>query len=90
MLMVGAGVDLRSANPPLQKAYGLSEIIRGFKTWSARQINENLDIPKNPIWQRSFYDKIIRDEKQLYAIAEYIQSNPLNWEKDQDNISSND
>ena len=34
------------------------------------------------IWQRSFYDHVIRNEKSLDAIRNYIDSNPLNWEKD--------
>ena len=34
------------------------------------------------IWQRNFYEHIIRNEKELYKIIEYIKYNPLNWEND--------
>jgi REP element-mobilizing transposase RayT len=34
------------------------------------------------IWQKSFYDHIIRDEKDLQRIREYIYNNPLKWELD--------
>ncbi len=37
-----------------------------------------------PVWQRNYYDHIIRDEKDYYSIAEYIDLNPLNWEKDEE------
>ena len=33
-------------------------------------------------WQKSFYDHIIRDDKEYSRIAEYIENNPANWEKD--------
>ncbi len=72
-------------NPPLQKAHGLTEIIRGFKTLSSRQINERNDTGGAPFWQRSFYDVIIRDEKQLQAIQRYILNNPNLWEEDEEN-----
>jgi REP element-mobilizing transposase RayT len=72
-------------NPPLQKQYGLPEIVRGFKTWSARKINEHQNTEYIPFWQRSFYDHIIRNEKELYAIRKYIRNNPLQWELDQEN-----
>jgi len=34
-------------------------------------------------WQRSFYEHIIRNEKSLDTITEYINSNPVNWERDE-------
>jgi REP element-mobilizing transposase RayT len=73
-------------NPPLQKAFGLTEIIRGFKTWSAREVNSLRNTKGVPLWQRSFYDKIIRDEKQLFTILEYIRYNPQRWADDEENI----
>ncbi len=36
-------------------------------------------------WQRSFYDRIIRDEKELFYIRRYIEQNPLRWEIEKDN-----
>ena len=74
----------RFRNLSLQR-YGLSEIIRGFNTWSARRINENLDNTGTPIWQRSFYDRIIRNQEELLRIQTYIINNPLKWDEDDDN-----
>jgi putative transposase len=46
-----------------------------------------------PIWQKSFYDHIIRNEQDLARIREYIQNNPKNWQEDilnQDNKNKYD
>ena len=37
------------------------------------------------MWQRNYYEHIIRNEKEYYKICEYIQNNPLKWEEDQYN-----
>ena len=37
------------------------------------------------LWQRSFYDHVIRNEKELAAFREYIDQNPLKWMLDHDN-----
>ena len=42
-----------------------------------------------PIWQRNYYESIIRDEKGLNQIRESIQNNPLSWGEDIDNSKSN-
>jgi REP element-mobilizing transposase RayT len=61
--------------------HSLSEIIRGFKTFSSRRINEIVFFR----WQRSFYDRIIRDADAYQKIKLYIQDNPINWELDRNN-----
>ena len=42
--------------------------------------------PTDKIWQRNYYEHIIRNEKELFGIRNYIQFNPLNWEFDEDNL----
>jgi REP element-mobilizing transposase RayT len=37
------------------------------------------------LWQRSFYDHVIRDEKDLESISDYIIANPANWSDDEEN-----
>jgi putative transposase len=61
----------------------LSEIIRSFKTSSARRINQLRDSKGIPVWQRNYYEHIIRNEEALQKIREYIFNNPLSWEQDQ-------
>ncbi len=38
-------------------------------------------------WQMRFFDRIIRSEEALYKARHYIASNPVNWDKDQDNLA---
>jgi REP element-mobilizing transposase RayT len=63
----------------------LSEMIRGFKTFSSRKINEEIKISNKFRWQKSFYDHIIRNDKSLENLRQYIMYNPLKWELDIEN-----
>ncbi len=64
----------------------LSSFISGFKSVVTKRINILRNTPQQPVWQRSFYDHIIRNERSLNAIREYIAYNPVNWEQDIDNL----
>jgi len=63
----------------------LPKIIGYVKMRSAKQINILCDTPDRPLWQRSFYDHIIRNEISLHKIREYIINNPLTWQFDIEN-----
>jgi len=65
------------------KIKSLSEIVGAFKTTSSKLIHQNGFMHFQ--WQKSFYDHVIRDEKSLEKIREYIQNNPLQWELDEEN-----
>ena len=69
----------------LKPAPTLAEIIRGFKTFSARRINELRATPGVPVWQRNYYEHVVRGENELSRIREYIANNPLQWEMDREN-----
>ena len=60
------------------KPDSLSAIIQSFKSASTRLIHKNTDIDGH-IWQRSFYDHIIRNEFELSKIHDYIVNNPYHW-----------
>ncbi|MFO0988443.1 MAG: transposase [Alphaproteobacteria bacterium] len=62
----------------------LSEVIRGFKSKSAREINRAAREPR-AVWQRGFYEHIIRDDRDLARIREYIDDNPIAWANDPEN-----
>ena len=62
----------------------LSKTICAFKTTSSKLIHR-AGFPEFK-WQRSFYDHIIRNEKALQKIREYILINPLKWEYDSENV----
>lgn len=65
------------------QGHSISEITRGFKTFSSRQINQIRRAQGVPVWQRNYYDRIIRDEISLQQIRQYIVNNPPSWQQDQ-------
>jgi REP element-mobilizing transposase RayT len=67
------------------KHHGLPEIIRAFKTFSARRINQARNTPGIPVWQRNYYEHVIRNEEDLNKVREYISTNPAGWDKDEEN-----
>jgi len=73
---------------PFPTQHGLPEIIRGFKTFSSRHINDACP-PKHFHWQKSYYDRVVRDERELHLIREYIVNNPLSWELDKNDKDIN-
>jgi putative transposase len=56
----------------------LSEIVRQFKTFSAKRINELRGTTGIPVWQRNYYEHVIRDNESLDLIRAYIRNNPRN------------
>jgi REP element-mobilizing transposase RayT len=67
------------------KRHPLSEIVRAFKSFSARRINELRKMQGVPVWQRNYYEHIIRNAEEHNRIHLYIESNPVNWIKDNEN-----
>ncbi|MCJ7498564.1 MAG: hypothetical protein MUO78_10615 [candidate division Zixibacteria bacterium] len=68
--------------------YGLlSKILKSFKNGVTKDIREKFQDSKFQ-WQRSFYDHVIRNEKSLYEIREYIINNPLKWDLEKNNIEN--
>ena len=63
----------------------LGAIIQNFKSVSTRMVNKRYYEPGNKIWQRDYYERIIRNERELNAIRQYIHDNPLNWDLDSEN-----
>jgi REP element-mobilizing transposase RayT len=50
----------------------LSAVVGAFKARVSRQV-------RRPVWKRSFYDHVIRDDKDLDRVREYIETNPIRW-----------
>lgn len=91
--LVGAGLKPARTKPARTKPvpttgvrrHGLPEIVRGFKTFSARRINQTRQAPGVSVWQRNYHEHIIRDEASLRRIREYILNNPVQWALDREN-----
>jgi len=60
----------------------LSKIIGRFKMLTAKRINEIRQSPGVPVWQRNYYEHVIRNEDDYGKIAEYIADNPRRWAED--------
>jgi putative transposase len=67
------------------KPAALPEIVRQLKTFSSKRINSVRNSPGKPVWQRNYYEHIIRNEKSLFCIRKYIRENPINWAFDSEN-----
>ena len=68
---------------PSMKPKSLSSLMAGFKSVVTKKINLIRKSPGTPIWQRNYYEHIIRREESLNKIREYVVNNPLLWEGDQ-------
>jgi len=72
--------------PPLQRApRSLSSLIAGFKSGTTKQINIVRGTPRKPVWQRNYYEHIIRNQEESNLIRKYIADNPLLWALDREN-----
>lgn len=60
-------------------------IIRAFKSECSKQIRKIIGNPEFPVWQRNYYEHIIRNEESLQKIRQYVQLNPILWYRDRNN-----
>ena len=82
-LIIKINSDTNSAKMSLSRCVGdaapynsiLSRFVGTFKRYTNKSVGSN-------IWQKSFYDHIIRDENDYIRICEYIENNPSKWNED--------
>ncbi len=65
-----------------RKPRSLSSFIGGFKSSVTKRIKEFCQQPNPVIWQRNYYESILRNEQQLNHIRQYIINNPQKWDED--------
>ena len=75
----------KDSRPRGTKSGSLGAIIQNFKFVSTRKMNQFRNTPGDRIWQRNYFEHIIRSEKALNAIRRYIMTNPVRWEMDRYN-----
>jgi len=63
-------------------------MIRGFKSAAKIEINEFRRTPRAPVWQRNYYERVIRNDHELERAREYILDNPRRWAEDKHNPSN--
>jgi putative transposase len=60
----------------------IGAIIRGYKGAVTKKINILLDTPGASVWQRNYFERVIRNEPELNRIRKYIIENPAKWQND--------
>lgn len=83
-IKTGAGTKTGAVTAPLRRAT-LGQMVAYFKYQSTKHINIMRGTPGIPIWQRNYYEHIIRDDESLNRIREYIINNPMQWALDRKN-----
>ena len=81
-IRLGDSLHAQSKTNHRIKTKPLSEIVRQLKTFSARRVNQLRKTPGNPVWQRNYYEHVIRNETAYCKISEYILNNPRSWPED--------
>ena len=76
-----------------EKRVPLGEIVQWFKTMTTNEFIRGVKESGWPrfdrkLWQRDYFEHVIRDEKSLNNIRRYIRANPLMWPHDRDNLQS--
>jgi REP-associated tyrosine transposase len=68
-----------------QTPKSLGSLMAGFKSSVTKQINVLRNTPAAPVWQRNYHDHIIRNDREMSRIWNYIEANPSRWEDDVEN-----
>ncbi len=81
----GNGRGDRPVAPTGPRPKSVGALIAGFKSATTKRINAMRGTPGRPVWQRGYYDHIVRGENSLNRIRQYIRENPLRWHEDPEN-----
>lgn len=82
--------DIHANGAGIKPAPTLGDIIGAFKSITTHEYINGVDNKNWPqfykrLWQRNYYEHVVRDEADLNRIRDYIQSNPANWDEDEEN-----
>jgi REP element-mobilizing transposase RayT len=70
---------------PMREVKPVGRLVGAFKTVSTNRIKQMRGTPDAHVWQRNFYDRVVRSEGELNRIRKYIADNPAMWEQDEEN-----
>jgi hypothetical protein len=60
----------------LHSKWPLARLIHSWKSWSSKQMKLRLGNHSGAIWQKDYFDRLIRDSNHLFQVVDYIRSNP--------------
>lgn len=78
----------RRVAPTGPQPRSIGAVMAGFKSAATKRINELRQTPGTKLWQRNYWEHIVRNEPELNRIREYIHNNPAQWELDKLHPSS--
>jgi len=78
------GTNSNARNPAFVKPGSLGAIIRSYKAAVARQARRELGW-HGEVWQRNYFERVLRDGKEIAEAGRYIAENPMMWELDLEN-----
>ena len=82
IILITDGNAVRAGSEPaptIPTRHPLSETVRQFKTFSAKHVNQIRGVTGIPVWQRDYYEHIIRNDVELEHVRQYIATNPKKW-----------
>ena len=74
-----------SRTAPTEKRKPLGRLVGAFKTVTTKRVNLARDTPGRMLWQRNYYEHVIRSDEEWNRVREYIINNPMRWEIDAEN-----
>jgi putative transposase len=88
---VGAGPRARPYSGQTDGTMSLPDLVHRFKSLTTARYRQGVETRgwhamDGKLWQRNYYEHIIRDDDELQKIREYIATNPIRWEADWENI----
>ena len=82
------GEDVSQRAGPAEKRKPLGRLVAAFKTVTTRRVNLARGTPGRMLWQRNYYEHVIRSDEEWNRVREYIANNPMRWELDAENPCS--
>ena len=88
IIVIVEGYDVDDKRPNKTISGTVGALVGKFKAAVTKRINNLQDTKGQTIWQRGYYDRVIRNETELNAIRKYIAQNPARWAEDRENLDT--
>jgi putative transposase len=78
------GITRRKLGTDSVRSASLSAIVRSFKSGVTKRSRDTLSVAE-AVWERNYFERVIRSGREFDAVTQYIIENPLKWELDKEN-----